>query len=272
MEEARLSRRGLALRSALPSGPPMRSRALASLLLVVLCGCGSAGPRPPETQFRPFDEAERELAHQARSARYHIRPGDILSVDFQYMDDLDRAGIMVLPDGYISMPGVDGLRASGLTLAELDSALTAQFAPLYVSPDLSVVVDKLGSRKIYVLGEVNHPGLYELEAEGGDPIQAIAMAGGFTQDAAKSETILMRVGLEGFYFTRLDLAHLEQHGYPVLANMPLAANDVIYVPRSAVGDFAYFTKNVLGGALSVSGLFWDVYAIINIDKIDRVVR
>ncbi len=52
----------------------------------------------------------------------------------------------------------------------------------------------------------------------------------------------------------------------------LQAYDVVYVPKSKIGDFAYFTKNVLGGVLNISSLFWDVYAITNIDKVDRLVR
>ena len=48
--------------------------------------------------------------------------------------------------------------------------------------------------------------------------------------------------------------------------------DIIYVPRSAIGDFDAFGDSVLSHLVNFSRLFWDVYAIVNIDKIERVVR
>ncbi len=54
--------------------------------------------------------------------------------------------------------------------------------------------------------------------------------------------------------------------------MDIQGNDIIYVPRSGLGDLRYFGDTFLANALRVTDIFWDIYAINHLDKVDRLVR
>jgi protein involved in polysaccharide export with SLBB domain len=243
-----------------------------ALLLLLAAGCAAGGRTPIRTELQPFSPQDQALRAAAQGARYRLRVGDSFTVDFKYQDELDEHNITILPDGRFTMPGLEDVKGLGLTTMELDSLITAHFAKDYRNPELSVLVDQLGERQVYVLGEVKVPGQYKLPGEGGGVLQAVAMAGGMLANAATSQAVLIRVTPEGYLYRHCDLSHLEKNGLGDLAYMDLQTNDIIYVPRNAIGDFAQFFQTVLPSVLDVSRLYWDIYALRNIDKIDRIVR
>jgi len=261
------------------SGATGRSRgalaaALAVLGLLAVAGCGSSGAIPEvRTELVPFTVEQKADLTRARSAQYRLRPGDRLAVDFKYEDELDSSNLLILPDGRLTLPGgVDPVAARGLTVVELDSTLTSLYALDYRDAELSVVVEALAELHVYVFGEVKNPGQVVLQAGGMGVLQAIGYAGGFANSAQPQETVVMRVTPEGFLLRQIDLSHLERRGLfdPLL--MDLQPYDLIYVPRSAIGDFDYFAGSVLEGFVNLTDIFWDVYAIANIDKVTNIWR
>ena len=58
--------------------------------------------------------------------------------------------------------------------------------------------------------------------------------------------------------TELDLESFRSVEGAALATIELQAYDVIYVPRSRIGDFAYFSKSVLSGLVSVTRMASDL--------------
>ncbi|MCP4574629.1 MAG: polysaccharide export protein [bacterium] len=248
---------------------------LLALLLVgaaTVTGCGGQRILPVETSVIPYSEEQRVAHDQARSARYRLKPGDIIGVSFKYEKQLDTKSLIVLPDGFITLPGAEGIKAAGLSVGELDSTLTSTFAVDYRNPDLTVLVHELSALQVYVLGEVNSPGLVKLPEGGLGVLQAVALAGGFKSGAQPSETALIRVADEGFELRRVDLSHLEKLGTPDFGYMDIQPYDVIYVPRSTLGDIGFFNQTVLSPLVNASRIFWDVYAIANLDKVERLLR
>jgi protein involved in polysaccharide export with SLBB domain len=241
--------------------------------LGVLGGCGSSAEPNVRTEVVPFTPEQQQQMARAQTAEYRLRVGDEVGLDFKYEDALDSQRIMVLPDGRITLPGgVDPVMARGHSVVELDSMLTAAYAKDYRNPDLSVMIESLADLRVYVMGYVKRPGEVELPPQGMNVVQAIAAAGGFDEDAATSETVLMRVTEEGFLLRQIDLGHLEHRGIPDFQALDLQPYDVLFVPRSPIGDFGYFADTFIGGMLNVTDLFWDVYAIANIDKVETIWR
>jgi polysaccharide export outer membrane protein len=212
------------------------------------------------------------LSQAARSARYRLHPGDAFSVHFKYEEMPSQNRILVLPDGYVTMTGVGELKAAGMTLAEVDSAMTARLGREIRNLELSILIEEIGAARVYVLGQVVSPGLHQIPSQGANVLQAVALAGGFGERACPSETVIMRLTDDGFTYIHVDLSHLEQAGPSSFALAPLRPYDVVYVPRSAMGDFANFSDTVLRGVLNINSLFWDFYAVTNLDKIERIVR
>jgi len=261
----------------LTAGRRMLSVVLGVILLaatVALTGCGSAGgPAPVRTELVPFTPEQQQQISEVRDAEYRFRCGDQVALDFKFEDSLDRSRLLVLPDGRITLPGgVDPVMARGLTVPELDKALTAAYAIDYRSPELSVMIETLAELHVYVMGYVQHPGAIKVPAGGLSLLQAVAAAGGYHKDADASQTVVMRVTPEGFMLRQIDLSHLEKRGIIDLVAMDLQPYDVIYVPRSAIGDLSYFTSEFVGSLLSYGDLFFDVYTITNLHKVENIWR
>jgi protein involved in polysaccharide export with SLBB domain len=83
------------------------------------------------------------------------------------------------------------VRAAGLTTTELDSVLTGKYVEVYREPRVTIEVAKMAGNFVHVLGEVRLPGSYEVMPNA-TVLQAIARAGGATQDASLGSVILMR--------------------------------------------------------------------------------
>ena len=265
-------------RSMIP-GSPMRRDLMRSLattcgaILAICGGCGSAGGRQPvRTELQPFSLAETELWNAARSAEYTFRIGDVFDVVFKYDKELDQKFVQVLPDGRMSISGFENVSVIGLKVSQVDSLITAAYAADYLTPDLTIIMKELGRSFVYVLGSVSKPGEYNLPEFRGGVLQAVAAAGGFDKTASSSEVLLIRATAEGFLYRHFDLSHLEKQGLPSAEALDIRPYDIIYVPRSPIGDLAAFSDQVLGSVLQFSQLFWDVYAITNLDKIDTILR
>jgi len=243
------------------------------LLAVLLAGCGSGSAMPVETEIVPYSEEQLAARNEARSARYRIRVGDELRLSFKYESQMNQNNVLVLPDGHISAEDLSaGVKAAGRTIEELDMDLTKEYGKDMRNPDLSVIMLKISDPEVYVLGEVRDPGLYKMPTNGVGVIQAIAMAGGFTEHAKKSYTAVLRATDEGFMVRSLDLTGTEHLGFADMSFFDLKMYDVIYVPRSSLGNWAYYTKAIFGSALNISRFFWDISAIANINNLGLVNR
>ena len=92
----------------------------------------------------------------------------------------------------------------------------------------------LRSKKVIVLGEVERPNVY-MFADKARMLEAVSQAGGLTTSALRDDVRLIRVdeGVPTMY--RMDLARLVERG-DFQQNVALQNDDIIYVPRSFIGD------------------------------------
>ena len=122
---------------------------------------------------------------------YRLGAGDRIRVTVFGQEDL--SGEFELDGaGRVSLPLIRTVEAKGLTLTELEQAITDRLKPDFLK-DPSVSVDVLNYRPFYIIGEVNEPGSYPY-VSGMTVWNAVAMAGGFTYRAKKSEVEIKRGG------------------------------------------------------------------------------
>jgi polysaccharide biosynthesis/export protein len=119
-----------------------------------------------------------------------IGPDDVLSISF-WRDKELSADVVVRPDGKISLPLINELQAAGLTPEQLRLAVTEAASKYVEDPTVSVVVRTINSRKVYVVGQVNKPGIYPL-AGPMSVVQLIALAGGLTEYADRENIVIVR--------------------------------------------------------------------------------
>jgi polysaccharide export outer membrane protein len=116
---------------------------------------------------------------------------DVVEVLVWKNPDLSKT-VTVRPDGKISLPLIGDVQAAGLTAAQLSEKIGEQLTPYYKEPTpVSVVVQEVNSYAVYILGEVRNPGKYVVKS-GTTFIQAIALAGGFTEFASTNKITLLR--------------------------------------------------------------------------------
>jgi len=135
--------------------------------------------------------------------------------------------VVVRPDGRISLPLANEMGAEGKAAVELQQEIAARLSKYVVQPVVNVMVKQVNSLKISVLGEVRRPDVYRIKNRV-TVLDAIAMAGGFTDLARPNKVIVLRqtptgpqrikinikqlVGDDGgtpFYLQTLDTVYVE---------------------------------------------------------------
>lgn len=221
-------------------------------LAAVLAACQNVEPAP-SPQFPVADWRHED----GQDPSYLLAPGDTLQVVFHTAPELDRE-LRVAPDGSITLPYIGSVQASARSAVELRDALLQAYASELKDPDLDVIPTGFDSQRIFVGGEVNSPGLMELPGQI-DPLQAIIMAGGFTDRAQPSHVALMRRMPGGE--VRTAVFDVKQNlNDPRLAQWtPLRRFDVVYVPRSAIAEENLLMQQWFRAALPIDfSLYYDI--------------
>jgi polysaccharide export outer membrane protein len=164
----------------------------------------SAAPAPAPEQAPPTPDAstggpspESSIPTPVNSTRaftttaeFRIGPEDILDVLVWKNPELSRT-VPVRPDGMISVPLVNDIRAAGLTTVELRQQLTQRLAEFIPSPEVSVIVREVHSVKVSVVGAVRMPGHYEVKSTS-TVLDMIARAQGLTEFANRDRIVVHR--------------------------------------------------------------------------------
>ncbi len=121
---------------------------------------------------------------------YRLGPEDVIEVFVWKQPELTTT-VVIRPDGRISLPLTDELEASGKTAIQLQKDITEKLREYITQPIVNVIVKQVNSLKISVLGEVRKPDVYRIKNQV-TVLDAIAMAGGFTDLARPNRVIVIR--------------------------------------------------------------------------------
>jgi polysaccharide export outer membrane protein len=158
---------------------------------------------------------------------YVIGPGDVLDISVWKVTELTKL-VTVLPDGKISFPLVKQVMAAGKTVEQLTGELEKKLARFVPDLNLSLLVHQVNSMLVFVIGEVNNPGRFVLNANV-NVLQALAMAGGLTPFADKDSIKIFREEGSGTEIIAFDYNAVTK-GKDVAQNIQLERGDVIVVP------------------------------------------
>ena len=229
--------------------------ALAALLAtaLLLSGCASS---PNPTQTVTAADFQEQIASEARiadlneqllslavesgmgSGLYRVGPEDQIKIEFFGVPELSRE-YRVDGRGHIMMPLVGQLAVAGLTLDEIEQTVAAKYAESYLrSPQVSARVTEYRSQQFTIVGAVTNPRVYSVSRQT-TLIEALAIAGGVTQDAGDMVYLTDRVGHpeNGQLQTRTLLLVLDDLMRDAAENnVVLGENALINVPR---GGFVF---------------------------------
>jgi polysaccharide export outer membrane protein len=157
-------------------------------LAFVLASMSALAAQDSNQSKDPKPTTEPVSASQAGPS-YVIGPDDTLYISVWKEPDLTET-LPVRADGMISMPLLNDVQAAGLTPMQLGSALTEKLKKYVSDPRVTIVVTQMNSQRVYVTGEVLHPGAMNLTPNM-TVLQALSSAG-FTQFANTKGIYVLR--------------------------------------------------------------------------------
>ncbi|MBN2410738.1 polysaccharide export protein [candidate division KSB1 bacterium] len=172
------------------------------------------------------------------SSVYRLGYGDSIEIKFFNNPEYNET-VTVRPDGRITLPRVGDVYVIQMTPSELDDIITQTYSEILLDPDVTVIVRDFGGQDVYVMGEVENPGIYPL-TKGMTMLRAIAVAGGPKGSAKLGSVILIRNdGNQTGEALRVDLA-LSSVRKNLNKDLPVQGFDMIYVPRTFISDLNSF--------------------------------
>ena len=154
---------------------------------------------------------------------------NIMAIGFPNGIGIDDVTVGV--DGMARLPYTGNIKLVGLTLDEARDLIHARLSEYFKLPELNVYMKSYGPRKIYVMGNVNAPGVKNMGVDSMNVYAAIASAGG-VDNKGRSKHIQLIRQIDGvLYYREINLdAFVKKHD--LSQNIELEDGDIIYVPDS----------------------------------------
>ncbi|MBI4400185.1 MAG: polysaccharide export protein [Nitrospirae bacterium] len=225
----------------------MRHSWLAILVLSGWVGCASSTPMlPPPTgeNERAGGPAQAALKQvPAAEPAELLEPGDTLEVIVRRGAGEEKYTASISANGIVTVALMD-INVKGLTEAEAEARITEQLMSVIRNPRVQVRLIQKGvtrAKNFYILGEVKGPGKYPLGRRT-TILQAIGQGGGYTDVADLEKIIVISRQVDPPQIRVANIQQVLVNG-EVSADLQLADDDVVFVPRSGIGDFNhYYTK------------------------------
>ncbi len=243
---------------------------------------------------------EHPAARGPAGGDYRVGGYDVLSITVYEERDLSREAVRVSADGYISFPLIGRVKVDGLTTSGIEKLISLRLAEeqYLLDAHVSVMVTGYNSKRFLVLGAVNNPGSYSLQARE-RVLDAISRAGGirrsrdsYYEQAGKRAMVIRTenpdTDQERKIVINLDLEGLLK-GRDQISNIFLAEKDVLFIPTAEYfyiigqvkrpGSYPITDKEItLVEAISIAGGFTPIAArnrtrIIRVeDGIEKIIQ
>lgn len=186
-------------------------------------------PSTPQLKLSP--EKRLQNFEPAVDEEYQLGAGDEISLDFPGRPELSRKYI-VGPDGRITLPISGPLMIANLTRAQAAKAIVDALSSDYTNLSVTVNIDKYGSNRVTVLGNVQRPGVFYFDST---PTLLDAVSRGGLQstpsnkDGLPDRVMIYRGNDE---VMEVNLRQLLRSG-SAMADIRLRRNDIVFVPSQA---------------------------------------
>jgi polysaccharide biosynthesis/export protein len=218
------------------------TRVLAVLLVAAVVGrAQEATPAPAAGQASVVASSTPASANgqfHERYPRYKIEAGDQFDVVFDLSPEFNQT-VTVQPDGFVAMREAGDIHVAGQSVPELTATLRKAYGKILNDPILSVVLKDFEKPYFVADGQVGKPGKYDLRGNT-TLVEAIAIAGGFTESSKHSQVLLFRrVDDQWMEAKIIDVKKMEKMGN--LKEDPfLHPGDMLFVPKNTFSKIEHF--------------------------------
>lgn len=216
------------IRLAFKAQELLKKKAPATIFSRYLEGKSPQAPLKVSTQLKPFGyeifkRAELPTPYKPVSPDYIIGPGDEIHI-LLWGRINDEYTLQVNRDGTIFLPQIGQFLVSGMTYAQMQKFLIKQVKRI-TGTNAAVTLGKLRGIQVFVLGEVNNPGVYNLTPMC-TILDALLLAGGPTSIGSLRNIQLKR---KGKIISHLDVYDLLLKG-DNSKDLRLRQDDIVFVP------------------------------------------
>lgn len=178
--------------------------------------------------------AEEQNGHspgfQQRDVRYQLCPGDNFDIAFPFTPEFNQ-NVTIQPDGYVALTGVGNLQVAGKTIPEASDLLRESYAKILHDPVVNILLKDFQKPYFIASGELSHPGKYELRSDT-TLTEAVAIAGGFTENSKHSEVFLFRrVSNNWVEIKKVDVKKMFKDAN-LSEDLHLQPGDMLFVPQN----------------------------------------
>jgi len=166
-------------------------------------------------------------AAQTVSGDYKLHAGDSITVSVWKELELQRK-VIIRPDGRFSFPLAGEVQAAGRSADEVRVDIENQLKKYIPEAVVAVMVEDVSGNRVYVIGQVNKPGMYVMNPQL-TVIQALSLAGGSTP-FAKLDNISVIRGTGTAQKTMPFRYDQVVEGKSLQQNISLESGDVVLVP------------------------------------------
>jgi polysaccharide biosynthesis/export protein len=182
----------------------------------------------------------------AADHEYVLGPDDGLAVNVVDLAELDQKALGVVRvdhEGNIHLPLTGRIKASGLTVEQLEKQIASRLSGIMNNPEVSVSIAEYRNHPVSVLGAVRNPGVYQVSGHK-TLFEVLSLAGGLSPDAGNQIKITRQISagrlpLPGvtmdpsgeFEIGQLNVRKVMEAKSPD-DNIDVRPNDVITVPKA----------------------------------------
>ncbi|MBP0447238.1 polysaccharide export protein [Roseomonas sp. SSH11] len=225
------------------------------LAFLLLAACAPGTDNFSTTQAIRVQERLPEgfAAWTDEPAPYRFGPGDRVRVQFLLTPEVNETAL-VAPDGTISLRVAGRVQASGLTTGELERAVAQASLRTLTNPIVTAGLDEAGASVAYVGGSVRRAGSYPLTGRRGIA-EVVALAGGLEDAARMDQIVLIRRSPNDRPMLRTVNLQAFISGADAGGDVPLVAGDIVYVPRSRIGEVGLWVDQAINRIIPFSRSF-----------------
>jgi len=179
-----------------------------------------------------------------------IAPNDVLQIDVFGVDTLDQSA-EVDGTGQVTLQLVGRVPAAGKTTVEFQEDLKRAYGRRYLqNPEITVAMKSSAGQRVTMDGEFRSAGLYPTGAST-SLIQAIALAGGFTNIADPAKVFVFRTVGNERLVAQFNADRIREGKAP---DPRIAGGDIIVAFPSGIRVLGQNLREALGVASSVTGV------------------
>jgi len=167
-----------------------------------------------------------------RNTRYRLRPGDVMELTFPFTTEFNQT-VTVQPDGFINLQGTGDVRVQDKTTTEVITLVRAAYSKILHEPIINIKLTQFEKPYFVMGGEVTRPGKYDYTGDT-TVVQAVAIAGGFTDKAKRGEVLLFRrVSDDWAEVKKVNIQKMLKAG-DLSEDMHLRPGDMVLVSKSSM--------------------------------------